>query len=327
MDSHTEGEPLRILFDFPKIEGATMLAKRRNVFEKYDDLRRALMWEPRGHRDMYGCIVTEAVTPGSDLGVLFIHNEGLSTMCGHGIIAVTTVVLEVGFVEKTFPQTVLRIDTPAGLVTAVAHLEGTPDSPGPVSRVAFRNVPSYVVALDQIVTLEGLGPVTYDLAFGGAYYAYVEASKLGLTPVAAPLVDAGMAIKREIMKTGSILHPTEPDMGFLYGTIFLFPGDRDTSHSRHVCVFAEGEVDRSPTGTGVSGRMAILHRREQVAVGEKIEVESLIGSRFSGTVAEPCSFGGYDAVIPEISGRAYITGVHRFLLDPRDPFKNGFMVR
>jgi len=326
IDAHTEGEPFRVITSgIPEIPGDSMLARRRYARENLDWLRTALMWEPRGHADMYGCILTPPISPGADLGVLFLHNEGYSTMCGHGIIGLATVVLEVGIWPKIEPETTLKIDTPAGLVTANARVQK-----GRVQSVYFHNVPSFVLALNEKVDVAGLGSVRYDLAFGGAFYAYVRAEDVGVecTPEHfRALIEKGMAIKRAVMKSRPILHPFESDLGFLYGTIFVGPARAEDAHSRNVCVFAEGEVDRSPTGTGVSGRLAIHHARGEIEIGQPIIIESIIGSRFTGRVVSTTRFGAYPAVIPEVEGTAHITGRHQFLLDPEDPLQKGFILR
>lgn len=326
VDAHTEGEPFRVISGgFPELPGTTILEKRRYAKTHFDHLRTALMWEPRGHADMYGCIVTPPVTPGADLGILFMHNEGFSTMCGHGIIGITTVALETGMLPQSVPETTLRIDTPAGLVTAHAAITG-----GRVERVRFRNVPSFVLALDESVDVPGLGPVRYDLAFGGAFYAYVQAAAVGLTCSPedyGPLIEKGMAIKRAVMASRPIPHPFEADLSFLYGVIFIGPPLSADAHSRNVCVFAEGEVDRSPTGTGVSGRLALHYARNEIGLDQPIIIESIIGSRFSGRVVETTTFGPYPAIIPEVAGTAHITGRHEFLIDPDDPLRDGFMLR
>lgn len=326
IDAHTGGEPLRVILDgYPDLAGATILERRRQAKAEWDHLRTALMWEPRGHADMYGCRIVPPVSEGADFGVLFLHNEGYSTMCGHGIIAVTKVVLETGMLPMTAPDTTVRIDTPAGLVTATAHVDG-----GTVRSVSFRNVPSWVDTLDAMVDVPGLGAVSYDLAFGGAYYAYVQAEPLGLdlTPENyRGLIETGMAIKRAVMASRNIVHPEAADLGFLYGTIFIGPPLTEGADSRNVCIFAEGEVDRSPTGTGVSGRMAIHHARGEVGVGDPLVIESIIGSRFTGRVVETTASGPHDAVIPEVTGTAHITGRHEFLIDPDDPLRDGFILR
>jgi proline racemase len=327
IDAHTEGEPLRIVIGgYPELVGADILARRRFARERLDALRTALMWEPRGHADMYGCLITPPVTPGADFGVLFLHNEGYSSMCGHGIIAVVTVALETGMLPARGPATTVRIDTPAGLITALARSRDGRR----VDSVSFRNVPSFVLALDETVEVPGVGRVRYDLAFGGAFYAYVGADEVGVT--FAPtgyreLIEKGMAIKRAVMSSRPIEHPFEEDLGFLYGTIFVGPPEAPDTHSRNVCIFAEGEVDRSPTGTGVSGRMALHHARGEVGIGEPRVIESIIGSRFTGRVVEETQFGPHRAVVPEVEGRAFITGRHEFFLNPRDPLVQGFILR
>jgi trans-L-3-hydroxyproline dehydratase len=274
---------------------------------------------------MYGCIVTPPVSPEADLGVLFLHNEGYSTMCGHGIIGIAKVALETGLLAMRSPETTVRIDTPAGLVTAHARIEG-----GQVSRVRFYNVPSFVVALDETVEVPGFGTVRYDLAFGGAFYAFVQAQDAGLRCTPADfrqLIENGMAIKRAVMASRSIPHPFEADLSFLYGTIFVGPPHQEGTHSRNVCIFAEGEVDRCPTGTGVSARLAIHHARGEIDVDEPMVVESILGTTFTGRIVETTTFGPYPAVIPEVAGSAHITGRHEFLIDPDDPLKEGFILR
>jgi trans-L-3-hydroxyproline dehydratase len=328
IDAHAGGEPLRVIVDgLPRIPGRTILEKRRWFKKNLDAVRRGLMWEPRGHADMYGAVVTEPVTPDGELGVLFIHNEGLSTMCGHGIIALVTVAVETGLVPIQRPETRIAIDTPAGRVTAFARVEAGSRH---VRSVRFLNVPSFVDTFDATVDVPGLGRVTYDLAFGGAYYAYVQAGPLGLRLMpdnARALIDAGMAIKRAVMAARPIVHPFAKDLGFLYGTILIGPPLGRGAGSRNVCIFAEGEVDRSPTGTGVSGRVAIHHARGELKLGRKTVIESIVGSRFSGRAVEEVGFGRFQAVIPEVGGSACITGRNEFLFDPADPFRAGFFIR
>jgi trans-L-3-hydroxyproline dehydratase len=327
IDLHTGGEPFRVITGgFPELPGDTILARRRYAREQLDHLRTALIFEPRGHADMYGCIVTPPVTPEADIGILFMHNEGYSTMCGHGIIAITKVVLETGYLSMTAPETTVKIDTPAGLVTAHARI-----SAGQVESVYFHNVPSFVLVLDETVEVPGLGRVRYDLAFGGAFYAYVRAAEVGLSCIPADfrrLIEKGMAIKRAIMAARRTPHPFEPDLSFLYGTIFVGPPlDGKGAHSRNVCIFAEGEVDRCPTGTGVSGRLAIHHARGEIGLDQPIIVESIIGSRFTGRIVETTTFGPHPAIIPAVEGTAHITGRHEFLIDPADPLRDGFILR
>ncbi len=326
IDAHTEGEPLRIITGgFPDVPGDTILARRAYLKENMDHLRQTLMWEPRGHADMYGCILTPPTTPEADLGVLFMHNEGFSTMCGHGIIGLATVALETGILPRSELETSLKIDTPAGLVTAQAKV-----ADDRIKSVSFQNVPSFVLVMDKVVQVPGLGEVKYDIAFGGAFYAYVKAEHVGLDckpEEYRTLVEKGKAIKQAVMESLPVAHPFEEDLNFLYGTIFIAPPQTQGAHSRNVCVFAEGEVDRSPTGTGVSGRLALLHARGEIELNQPIVIESIIGTRFTGKIVKTTNFGPYSAVIPEVEGSAYITGRHEFLIDPEDPLRDGFILR
>ena len=328
IDAHTEGEPLRVIVaGFPELEGDSVLARRRVARADHDELRRALMWEPRGHADMYGCLVMPPVRPGSDFSVLFMHNEGYSTMCGHGIIGVAKIAVEAGWIDGSGDERPVAIDTPAGLVRATAILDGAR-----VREVRFLNVPSFAATLDRVVEVEGLGTVPYDLAFGGAFYAYVDADALGLplTPAGATgLIDAGRRITHAVSSSagGDISHPDDADLGFLYGTVFTGKAADPAHHSRHVCIFAEGELDRSPTGTAVSGRLAILRARRELPRDAEIIVESIIGGRFGGRVVDTTTVGGHPAVVPEVGGRAWVTGRHEFLVDPEDPWRDGFLVR
>ncbi len=326
IDAHTAGEPFRVITGgLPELEGHTVLARRRWAKENLDHLRRALMWEPRGHADMYGCILSAPVMPDSDVSVLFIHNEGYSTMCGHGIIGLATVMAETGMIPLHQPETTIRIDTPAGQVTARARIENNR-----AQSVHFDNVPSFALALDEKVEVPGIGRVSYDLAFGGAFYAYVDSADVGLT--CAPenfraLIEAGTAIKRAVISSRAITHPFEEELSFLYGTILSSPAHSSDTDLRNVCVFAEGEVDRSPTGTGVSGRAAIEFARGRLKLNQPFIVESIIGTRFAGSIVEATTFGPHSAVIPRIEGSAFITGRHEFLIDPRDPLREGFFLR
>jgi len=327
VDAHTAGEPLRVIVDgFPDPAGDSIVARRGDARARFDDLRRTLMWEPRGHADMYGCLVVPPVTPGADFGVLFMHNEGFSTMCGHGIIGVVTVVLETGLIPaEEGAETRVGIDTPAGFVDARATVRG-----GRVASVSFVNVPSFVAARDAHVDVPGLGRVRYDVAFGGAFYAFVEAEEVGLRLVPGEfprLIEMGRAVKRAVVASGEPVHPLDPELGFLYGTIFVGPAVERGAHSRNVCVFADGEVDRSPTGTGVSARLALHHARGELAVGEAIRVESILGTTFGGRVVEATRFGPYDAVLPEVSGSAFVTGRGELLAAPDDPLASGFFLR
>ncbi len=326
IDAHTAGEPLRVLTGgYPELPGDTILSKRQYARENLDYLRKALMWEPRGHADMYGCIVTEPVTPDGTLGVLFLHNEGYSTMCGHGIIGLAKVALDTGMIVLDGDDPVIKMDTPAGRVTAFAHRDN-----GSVAEVDFHNVPSFVYALDKNVNVPGIGDVRYDVAFGGAFYAFCRAEDFELKLTATDfrkLIDIGMKIKHAVMESLTIEHPFEPDLGFLYGTIFVGEPHEPEHHSRNVCIFADGEVDRCPTGTGVSARAAIHHARGELQIYEPFIVESILGTSFTGEIVQTTKFGQYEAVIPKVTGAAHITGRNEWLIDPEDPLRDGFILR
>jgi len=325
LDVHTEGEPLRIITGgFPALVGKTILQKREYAKKTFDTLRSFLMAEPRGHADMYGCIVTPPVSSDADLGVLFLHNEGYSTMCGHGVIGLASALVQTGAIAPVEPETKIVMDTPAGKVTAFVRVQG-----GKVASAFFHNVPSFVDSLGRTLEMPGFGKIHYDVAFGGAYYAYLQADQLGLTCASTEyrkLIETGMAIKKGVMQSIDIVHPVEKELGFLYGVIFIAPPMAEGVHSRNVCIFADGQVDRSPTGTGVSGRMALHFARGEVGIGESLVIESIIGSRFTGRVARETTFGSGKAIIPEVEGRAFITGKHEFLLDPKDLFPEGFIL-
>ncbi len=327
IEAHAAGEPLRIVTDgLPEIPGTTILERRRFMRDNLDYVRQALMWEPRGHYNMYGCVVTPPISPEADFGVLFMHNEGYSTMCGHGVIALVTVLVESGAVKVEGEQAKVNLDTPAGLVRAIAHLED-----GHIVKVSFLNVPSFLFARDLEIEVPGYGRVVCDVAWGGAFYAVLPAARVGLRVVpeqTTALVAAGEAIKKAVNEVLPVKHPFEEDLSFLYGTILTDEPEEANHHSRNICIFANGEVDRSPTGTGVSARLAIHHAKGEIRTGESIVIESILGrhSTFSGRVVAETRVGSFPAVIPEVSGSAFITGRCEFVIDPRDPLGRGFLV-
>lgn len=326
IDMHTGGEPLRILMDgYPEIKGKTILEKRKYFRDNLDYIRMGCMWEPRGHADMYGAVITEPCTEGADFGTFFLHNEGYSTMCGHAIIALTKFVLDSRLIRKRGNLVTLQIDAPPGRIVAKARKEE-----GVVKYVTFTNVPSFVLHRDQQVHVPGIGRVKYDVAFGGAFYAIVDAEKMGLSLEAfeyATLVDLGRKIKLSVMNNQKIVHPFEEDMSFLYGTIFTGKAHHPNRHSRNVCIFANGELDRSATGSGVSARAALHHARGEMRMGERVVIESILGTIMEVEVSGITTFGPHKAIIPKVSGTASFTGKSQFWFDPEDPLKDGFIFR
>ena len=326
IDVHTGGEPLRIIIDgYPTLSGNTILEKRKCAKENFDFIRKALMLEPRGHADMYGVIITEPETDEADFGVIFMHNDGYSTGCGHAVIAVTKTFVETGLIKPIEPETMIRMDVPSGHIKAFAQVEN-----GNVISARFINVPSFVEFLDAEIEIPEYGKIKYDLAFGGAYYAIVNTDDLGLElepKDVNEIINFGMSIKRAVIEKEEIMHPTEPEMNFLYGTIFTSKPKNQNNHSRNICVFANGEVDRSPTGTGVSARAAVHYARKEINLGDPITIESIIGSTFTVSVLEETKLGEKDAVIPQVLGTANITGMNTFWIDPLDEKGQGFIIR
>jgi proline racemase len=325
IDAHAAGEPLRLITSgVPRLTGTTVLERRAEMLAEHDDLRRALMWEPRGHADMYGAILTPPVTEAADYGVLFMHNEGYSTMCGHGIIAVTTILLETGMHPAHAGEAEIAYDSPAGLIQARATLAG-----GRVSGVAFTNVPSFVFA-DAVEVATSFGDLMVQVVYGGAFYALAAADAVGLAVESArikDLIDFGMQVKRAVEEQLDVRHPLEPDLQGIYGTIITGPPHDEGSDGRNVTIFADGEVDRSPCGTGTAARLAWLYATGTVEVEQPWVHESITGTVFTGRVLATCSVGDFDAIIPEVAGRAFITGMHSFIIEPDDPLGDGFLVR
>ncbi|HOW24438.1 MAG TPA: proline racemase family protein [Bacteroidales bacterium] len=326
IDMHTGGEPLRVITTgLPDIKGKTILEKRRYFRDHYDHLRTGLMWEPRGHADMYGAILTEPTTEDADFGVFFIHNEGYSTMCGHAIIALTKLVLDTGMIGKEGTEPELIINAPPGRIFSKGYRED-----GIVKKTSFRNVPSFLLLRDERVDVNGIGKVRFDVAFGGAFYAFVRAADLGVELVPGEfnrLIDYGRRIKLAVMDKFPITHPFEEDLSFLYGTIITGPPEDPGHYSRNVCIFADGEVDRSATGSGVSARAALHFEKDGLMPGEVITIESILGTTMDVCIKEVTTFGPHRAVIPEVSGTAWITGSHTFCFDPEDPLGKGFIFR
>ncbi|NKI42613.1 proline racemase family protein [Streptomyces physcomitrii] len=324
VDSHTEGMPTRVVTGgVGPIPGASMAERRRHAMAHLDGLRRFLVDEPRGHPAMSGALLQPPTRQDADWGVLYIEVSGFLPMCGHGTIGVATVLVETGMVEVREPVTVVRLDTPAGLVEArVAVREGVAEE------VTLRNVDSFALRLDAEVAVPGLGTVPYDLAYGGNFYAMVQLDALGL-PFARSRKDeilaAGLALMRAIDERDRPVHPVDPAISGCKHVQFLAPGST-AAHSRNAMAIHPGWFDRSPCGTGTSARMAQLHARGELALHTDFVNESFIGTRFTGRLTGTTEVGGLPAVVPEVSGRAWITGTANYLLDPRDPFPEGFVL-
>jgi proline racemase len=322
IDAHAAGEPLRLVVGgWPAPEGATMLDRRAWALEHQDDLRRVLMREPRGHADMYGALLTEPERPDSDLGVLFMHNEGFSTMCGHGIIAVTTIAFERALVTHADGRHTLVFDAPAGQIKARARFDGAR-----VAEVSFVNVPSFVLAAGVPVQVAGRR-IPVDVAFGGAFYAVVDAESVGLAVVRERLGDLkamGMAIAREVERVLNVVHPVEPGLAGVYGTIFTGPATVEGAHLRNVTIFADHEVDRSPCGTGTCAVLAVLDAMGLTDDQTPFVHESIIGTTFRARVVSRTTVGDHAAIVPELTGAASITGDHSFVVTAGDVLGQGF---
>ena len=327
VDSHTEGLPTRVITGgvgvFP---GATMAERREWFIENNDELRTLLMCEPRGHASMSGSIIQPPTRPDADFGVLFIEVSGLLPMCGHGTIGTATVLVETGMVAVQEPVTTIRLDTPAGLVVAEVAVRD-----GHAERVTIRNVPSFSLGLDQVVEVDGFGPVRYDMAFGGNFYAVVDLESLGLPFERAAkqrLLDAGLSIMSAINEQARPQYPGRADIGGCHHVYLKAPGST-AQYSRHAMAIHPGWFDRSPCGTGTSARMAQLHARGELGLNTDFVNESYIGSRFIGRLVEETQIPGENgtpvrAVVPTITGRAWVTGTAQYMLDPTDPFPAGF---
>ena len=323
VEMHTGGEPVRLVVGgYPPIPGATILAKRRHAQAHLDHLRRLLMFEPRGHFDMYGVLPVEPDLPGADLAVLFIHNEGYSTMCGHAVIALGRWAVDQGIVSRKEGETRIAIQCPCGLVEAFVATDGA---------VRFRSVPAFAFALDARVEVPGLGPVTVDIGYGGAFYALLPAARFGLDvrrSATRDLVDAASAVTEAARMQIPLSHPDDPDLAFLYGTILTDGADAyGEAASANICVFAAREVDRSPTGSGVTARIALQHARGLIGLGQTRRFESVTGAIFTGKAVDKARAGGFEAVTVEVGGKAHYTGRASFTLEPGDEIGKGFLLR
>jgi proline racemase len=322
VDSHTEGMPTRVITGgVGPIPGATMLERKLHFEEHMDELRLLLMREPRGHGAMSGAILQPPLRDDADWGVVFIEVSGCLPMCGHGTIGVATVLVETGVVEVREPETVVRLDTPAGLVEARVAVEA-----GRARSVSLRNVPSFLLASGRTAAVNG-GSVSYDMAFGGNFYALLPAADAGLAvdPARAPeLIERGLEIMAAINESERPVHPADGRIAGCRHVVFTAPGEDGPRSQRSATSIYPGWLDRSPCGTGTSAKLAQLHARGELDVGEEFVNRSVIGTRFGARIVEETEVAGLPAVVPEISGRAWITAMGQYLLDPDDPFPAGF---
>ena len=346
LDLHCAGEPLRIIRSgFPAVPDLPVLERRQWVMENADHIRRAVIHEPRGHHDMYGAILLPPHSDEADVCVLFMHNEGYSTMCGHGIIAITTALIEEGLYPAIEPLTTIRYEVPAGIVSASAATSRADDDTWVVQGVRFTNVPSYLAAQSLTVRPDGiqlhgdaarLGGLSVDISFGGAYYGIVRAADLGLRIVPAQadaLRRAGAAITQVLRRDHTPAHPTDPALAFVYGTIIVDFDPRTSpdgrardAHIRNATIFADAQLDRSPCGSGTSAILAQLHARGRLHVGQEIVNAGITGEHFLGRIEAETALGPYPAVSTSIAGSAHVIGHSTLVVDSRDPLGGGFVL-
>lgn len=324
VDSHTAGEPTRVITGgLPHIAGQDMPAKKKWLQENMDDLRRMLMWEPRGHQDMFGAVITPPVSPDADAGVIFMDGGGYLDMCGHGSIGSVTTLLETGMVAMDSKTGVIDqavvIDTPAGKISARAVIEN-----GKVTDVTIRNVPAFfydTVELD----LPKIGRTPIDIAYGGNFFALVAAEHLQ-TAVEPKNIDQlrqwGLTIRDQVNQHTKIFHPGTGSPA----QVNLVEIYAKTNPPKNIVVFGAGQIDRSPCGTGTSAKMALLHAKGRLEIGEPYAYQSIFGTAFRGRIVEILQVGDKSAIVPEITGRAHITGIHQFVINDDDPFKHGFTI-
>ena len=324
LDMHTAGEPVRIVTDgYPALPGATILEKRRYAHAKLDHIRRRLMLEPRGHADMYGVIPVEPSHPDADLAVLFMHNSGYSTMCGHASIAIGRWAIEHGLVAVERPVTAFNLECPCGVVRVTVEVGAAG-----AGQVSFESVPAFASHLDLSVATERFGPVGLDVAFGGAFYAILPASRIGLSLLETPLERLIAAARERTAATRAqviLEHPEAPDLAFLYGTILTDDAAPSAPvPSLNLCIFGEGQVDRSPTGSGVTARLALDHARGALRIGTRRVFRGLTGEPFTGELLRAAKAGNHAAVIVRVGGRAFYTGTSSFVIEAEDPLRDGF---
>jgi proline racemase len=325
IDAHTVGNPERVVIGgAPMIPGKTMLEKAKYVRHHLDHLRTLLVDEPRGHGNMYASFLVPPTTEQADYGVIFMENGGYPTMCGHATIAICTVLVEAGFVEPQEPETVIVLDTPAGLVRAQAAVKD-----GKAQSVTFKNVPSFLYNSDVKVDVPNFGLLTVDIAYGGNFYAILPVESVGLhiaPEYASELVILGTQIWQTVNEQVSVQHPEKPEINCVNFVEFSGPSTHPGVTIKNAVVAPPLGMDRSPCGTGTCAKMATLHAKGELALNQQFVHESIIGTLFYGELIEETQVGEYRAVVPTIRGSAYIMGIQHFVLDPEDPFPAGFFL-
>lgn len=324
IDSHTMGEPTRIIYDgFPKLKGTTMMEKKNDLMERYDFLRTALMLEPRGHRDMFGALLTEPVHEEADFGVIFLESNGCLNMCGHGSIGAAAMIVETGMVEVKEPYTEVVLDAPSGIIRTKVHVVE-----GKAVEVSILNVPAFLYRQNLETEVPGWGKVPFDISFGGSFFALVDTEKIGLAlniENVDRITELGMALLEKIREEVEVKHPyldiTTVDLVEFYG-----PSDNKEANMKNCVIFGNAQVDRSPCGTGTSAKIASLYTKGELKIGQEFVYESITGSLFRGEVIKEVEVAGYKAVIPQITGSAYITGINQYIIDEKDPLAYGFLL-
>lgn len=323
VDSHTIGEPTRVIIaGIPNIPGNSMMEKKIYLAKELDYVRKFLMLEPRGHRDMFGSILVPPSNPLADLGVVFMDTRGYLNMCGHGVIGTVTVALEMGFISMKKKITEVILDTPTGLVKAQAKI-----SHDRVEEVTFQGVPSFVFKTDHKILLPEIGEINIDVAFGGNFFGIVSAKDLGIKVERkniSKLISLGMILREELNKNIKVVHPENKYIDSIdLIEIYDLPTDPE-ANLKNCVIFGEGQVDRSPCGTGACAKLAVLYSKGKIKINEEFVYESILGTKFKGFINNETKIGNFPAIIPKITGSAYITGLQQFVIDENDPLKHGF---
>lgn len=326
VDSHTVGQATRVVVGgIPTLKGKTVMEKKEFLRDNYDYIRQAIILEPRGHADMFGAVLCEPCDPSADYGMIFIDGMEYLNMCGHGTIGVATVLVETGMVKVTEPYTDLVLEAPAGLVKVRVEVEN-----GKAKNVTFTNVPAFVYEKDITVPVDGVGDVKMDICFGGSFFALVEAKSLGLeisTENVNKNVDVALKILNYLKANHKVQHPLLPQINQVELVELYGPAKSEDADVQNMVVLGKGEVDRSPCGTGTCAKLADLYAHGKLDIGQKFVHESVLQTKFSAKILDTAKVGDYDAIVPQISGQAYITGFNNLVIDPNDPLKYGFVLK